>query len=189
MSFLDVLLVSFSVALNFFEPTMEIGATQKILQKKKTIVIGAAFGFAQIIVVALGMVMVVLIGLLVPHDIQAIVRPYISFAILLLSGLYMIFSAFQKKEVVECRQEMMPAKKYIKLAIEHSLRLVAVGAGIYCVYYDWITEILLIPAMSVLIAVLGLSYGYWRGVKYRKLPYFIGGILLCIMAFKVILIH
>jgi putative Mn2+ efflux pump MntP len=101
----------------------------------------------------------------------------------------MIFSAFQKREVVECRQEMMPAKKYIKVAIEHSLRVAAVGAGLYCVYYNWITEILLIPAMSIFIAILGLIYGYWRGVKFRKLPYLIGGILLCIIAFKVILIH
>jgi putative Mn2+ efflux pump MntP len=189
MSFLDMLLVSFSAALNFFEPTMEIGATQKSLQKKKTIIIGAAFGLAQIMVAALGIVMASLIGLLIPYEIQEIVRPYITFAILLLSGLYMIFSAFQNKEVVECRREMMPAKKYIKFAIEHSLRVVAVGAGIFFVYYDWITEILLISTMSVLIAILGLSYGYWRGFKYRKLPYFIGGILLCIIAFKIILIH
>jgi putative Mn2+ efflux pump MntP len=188
MSFLDVLLVSFSVALNFFEPTMEIGATQKNLQKKKTIIIGSVFGLVQIVVAALGIITAVLIGLLIPHDIQAIVRPYITFAILLLSGLYMIFSVFQKKEVIECRQEMMSAKKYIRLAIEHSLRVVAVGAGIYCVYHDWITEILLIPVMSILIAILGLCYGYWRGFKYRKLPYFIGGILLCIMAFKIILV-
>ena len=87
MSFFDVLLVSLSIALNFFEPTMEIGATQKSLPKKKTIIIGGTFGFAQIMVVALGIAMVGLIGLLIPSDIQAIVRPYITFAILLLSGL------------------------------------------------------------------------------------------------------
>ena len=189
MSFLDMLLVSFSAALNFFEPTMEIGATQKSLQKKKTIIIGAAFGLTQIMVAALGIVMALLIGLLIPYEIQEIVRPYITFAIFLLSGLYMVFSAFHKKEVIECRQEMMPAKKYVKIAIEHSLKVVAVGAGIYCIYSNWIMEIFLIPAMSVLIAILGLIYGYWRGVKYRKLPCLIGGILLCIIAFKIILIH
>jgi putative Mn2+ efflux pump MntP len=168
---------------------MEIGATQKSLQKKKAIIIGTTFGFAQIMVVVLGIAMVGLIGLLIPYDVQAIVRPYITFAILLLSGLYMVFSAFHKKEVIECRQEMMPAKKYIRIAVEHSLKVIAVGAGIYCTYSNWIMEILLIPVMAVLIAILGLIYGYWRGVKYRRLPYLIGGILLCIIAFKVILIH
>jgi len=186
MSFFDVLLVSLGVALNFFEPTMEIGATQKSLPKKKTIIIGAAFGLAQIVFAALGIIAAVLIGLLVPHDIQAIVRPYITFAVFLLSGAYMIFAAFQRKEVIERRQVMITAKKYIRLAVDHSLKVGAVCAGIYCMYDNWISEILLIPAMSVLIAILGLCYGYWRGVKYRKFPYLIGGAILCALAFKII---
>ncbi len=188
MSSVDLLLATFGVSLIFFEPAMEIGATQKNLTKKRIAVIGIAFGLAQMVVAALGVALALLIGLLIPDEIQIIIRPVITFVILIVSGIYMLYFAFLKREIIEFRKASMTAKKSIALAGKYSLPVIAVCVGLYCVSYDWLAEILLIPIMSVLLAILGLFCGYRIGFKYRKVSYLVGGIILCIIAFKAIML-
>lgn len=188
MKYIEILLISLAVALNYFRPAAEIGATQKTLPKGKVAIVGVAFGLVQLVVTGIGIGMALLIGLVIPKQLQIMANPHIVFVVLLLLGAYMINYAFMVKEIDESRKELPGIKSYIKTAAENIIISATACTAMYCVYGDLLAELLLAPAASLLLTAGGAAYGYWRGYGMRKAPYFIGGAILYLLAFKMILI-
>lgn len=167
MKYIEILLISLAVALNYFRPAAEIGATQKTLPKRKVVIVEAAFGLVQLVVMGIGIGMALLIGLVIPKQMQIMANPYIIFTVLLLLGAYMIHYAFVVKEIDESRKELPGIKSYIKTAAENIIISTTACAAIYCAYSDLIMELLLVPTVSLLLTASGAAYGYWCGYGMR----------------------
>lgn len=187
MNILTVLLASIGLSIHVFHTTLKIGATQVNLKNTKTTLMGLIFGLVQILMLILGIVLSLIIEDLTSMTIISEIYKYLAFAFLFVLGFKMLHSVFSEINFEEKRQEAISLKICTIIAIRTSLEAFIVGMGIYYFNPDTIYDILCVLVCSTLAAILGLWYGYWNGFYYSKKLCLLGGILLSVTAFKIIL--
>ena len=102
-------------------------------------------------------------------------------------GIYMIIKGIKKKNVLERRKDEIEWKKTTLLAMVTSVDAFFVGMGLGFLDTAMIEESLVLLPVTVLEAVIGIFAGYRLGLKENRRAYWIGGALLLLASFDVIL--
>ena len=102
-------------------------------------------------------------------------------------GIYMILKGIRKKKVLERRKDEIEWKKTTFLALITSVDAFFVGMGLGFLDTAMIEESLVLFPVTVLEAVIGIFAGYRLGLKENRRAYWVGGALLLLASFDVIL--
>ena len=105
---------------------------------------------------------------------------YISFAIFLGLGIYLIIKAARGKEIEERKAERLESRQFAMWMAITSLDVFIAGIGfgfLDTVFFKTFIVILLITPVSV---IAGLYAGWWAGCQARKKIVAVGGCLLLI---------
>ena len=102
-------------------------------------------------------------------------------------GGYMILKGIRKKKVLERRKDEIEWKKTTFLALITSVDAFFVGMGLGFLDTAMIEESLVLFPVTVLEAVIGIFAGYRLGLKENRRAYWVGGALLLLASFDVIL--
>lgn len=112
---------------------------------------------------------------------------WIAFFLLSIVGLNMMKEAF-KKDNGELNDDL-GLKEMIVLAIATSIDALAVGITFSFLKVNILLAVMLIGIITFIISAIGVKIGNIFGKKYEKKAELIGGIILTLLAIKIVLEH
>lgn len=183
MSYLDLLLLSLSLAMDCFAVSCAAGVFQPKLQKGQVMLFAFSFGFFQAMMPLIGW----FCGEAVVEHLSR-VAPWIAFLILLFIGGKMLVEGIRNRE--EDRFDITKMRTVLALSIATSIDALAVGFGFAMmqnVRIGW--AVLNIGVVSFLMSLLG--YGLtkrWSHCIKANIAEIVGGLVLIGIGLKILLI-
>lgn len=191
MSFIEILLISISLAMDAFAVAICNGLTIKDINWKKANTVGLYFGTFQ--------ALMPIIGYYIASTFEQAITSidhWISFILLSSIGINMIKEAYESKnnkninnkEQLE-KESNKDAKTMIILAISTSIDALAVGITFACLRIK--ITILSISAgiITFILSVIGVKIGNKFGDKFEYKAESLGGIVLILLGIKILLEH
>lgn len=188
MTIIDILLLSAALAMDCFAISIVSGVIMGKPQWRSILTMALLFGFFQAFMPLIGWTGTSLFAVYIEKF-----DHWIAFALLAFIGIKMIRDAFSGNET----EHFNPARlaTQLVLAVATSIDALAVGISFACTDYSTLHALLLpltlIGVTSFVFSVggslLGLRYG--TNIAKRLKPELLGGIILLIIAFKVLLEH
>ncbi|BFL48610.1 hypothetical protein C3B58_01840 [Lactonifactor longoviformis] len=160
--------LALGLALHIFETTMEIGATQENWGKKKALVMGVLYAGVQLLLMALGGLAACLMQKLPAVHISGRFCHYSAALLLLMIAVRRFRNGTDKAGFLERREDPLSVKGCILRSVRTGLEAVIIGI---CLYYGNGGALwggICVLGLSVPGAVGGFLYGYWLGVKQKK---------------------
>ena len=182
MGCLEIILISIGLAMDAFAVSVCKGVQIKKLDYNKMIIVGLYFGSFQAIMPTIGY----LLGTTF-DDLVTQIDHWIAFVLLSFIGLKMIKETLKKEE--SNINEKLDLKTMLVLAIATSIDALAVGITFAFLNVNLILSILIIGIITFLISIIGVKIGNKFGNKYEKKAEFVGGLILILLGFKILLEH
>ena len=185
LSTMELLIVSVGLSIDVFVAAAYMGAGFSKIRWKNLVLLSVLFGGIQLGVLVLGN----LITLLSITRTKTAADRWEGLTVLIFAaiGIYMIIKGIKKKNVLERRKDEIEWKKTTLLAMVTSVDAFFVGMGLGFLDTAMIEESLVLLPVTVLEAVIGIFAGYRLGLKENRRAYWIGGALLLLASFDVIL--
>lgn len=180
MSIFEIVLIGISLAMDAFAVSICKGLSMKELNKKKTIIIGIYFGFFQFLMPT--------IGYFLGNSFEQIVKNvdhWIAFILLGTIGFNMVKESFDNE--IEKRNDKIDFKTMIFLAIATSIDALAVGLTFAFYDVNIILASVFIGIITFFLSVIGVILGFKFGDKFQNKAELVGGILLILIGFKILL--
>lgn len=182
MGLLEIVLIGIGLAMDAFAVSICKGLSMKKLEFKKTIIIALYFGIFQAIMPVAGYFLGVNFQSLVTS-----IDHWIAFILLAVIGGNMIKESFDDEE--EKRNDKVDFKTMIVLAIATSIDALAVGITFAFLKVNIILSVTFIGIITFIISILGVKIGNKFGDKFQNKAELVGGIILILMGFKILLEH
>ncbi len=184
MNIIEIILIGFSVAMDAFAVSICKGLSIKNVNYKKSFIVALWFGIFQAIMP--------LIGFCIGQTFESIiieVDHWISFVLLLLIGIDMILESIKHKD--EHLSDDLGFKTMIVLSIATSIDALAVGVAYSCAYgtSNAIVTFLVIGIITFILCFIGTMIGNKLEGKFKSISERVGGIILIILGFKILLEH
>lgn len=183
MSFLEILLISVSLAADAFAVSICKGLSLKKIDIKNAIKIGIWFGVFQALMPTIGF----FLGEASQHIITS-VDHWIAFILLAIIGGKMIFESFSHGD--EANSDLS-FKTMLVLSIATSIDALVVGIAYVCAYGSKNAAITfpMIGIITFMLSVIGVYVGNKFGSKYKNVAEFTGGLILGLLGVEVLLEH
>lgn len=183
MSFLEILLISVSLAADAFAVSICKGLSLKKIDIKNAIKIGIWFGVFQALMPTIGF----FLGEASQHIVTS-VDHWIAFILLAIIGGKMIFESFSHGEEVNSD---LSFKTMLVLSIATSIDALVVGIAYVCAYGSKNAAITfqMIGIITFMLSVIGVYAGNKFGSKYKNVAEFTGGLILVLLGVEVLLEH
>ncbi|NLJ89686.1 MAG: manganese efflux pump [Clostridiales bacterium] len=181
LSLLELFLIAIGVSMDAFAVAVCKGLSLKKNNIKNALIVALYFGIFQA-----GMP---LIGYLLGVQFQdsiGFIDHWIAFILLGAIGLSMIKEA---KDACERTDDSLCFKTMSVLAIATSIDALAVGVTFAFLKANIISSVLFIGIITFSFSFLGVKIGNVFGFKYKSKAEMLGGIILILMAFKILLDH
>ena len=186
LSTMELLIVSVGLSIDVFVAAAYMGAGFSKIRWKNLVLLSVLFGGIQLGVLVLGN-LITLLPLLSITRTAADRWEGLTVLIFAALGIYMILKGIRKKKVLERRKDEIEWKKTTLLALVTSVDAFFVGMGLGFLDTAMIEESLVLFPVTVLEAVIGIFAGYRLGLKENRRAYWVGGALLLLASFDVIL--
>ena len=175
LSTMELLIVSVGLSIDVFVAAAYMGAGFSKIRWKNLVLLSVLFGGIQLGVLVLGT--------------KTAADRWEGLTVLIFAalGIYMILKGIRKKKVLERRKDEIEWKKTTLLALVTSVDAFFVGMGLGFLDTAMIEESLVLFPVTVLEAVIGIFAGYRLGLKENRRAYWVGGALLLLASFDVIL--
>ena len=185
LSTMELLIVSVGLSIDVFVAAAYMGAGFSKIRWKNLVLLSVLFGGIQLGVLVLGNLM----PLLSITRTKTAADRWEGLTVLIFAalGIYMILKGIRKKKVLERRKDEIEWKKTTLLALVTSVDAFFVGMGLGFLDTAMIEESLVLFPVTVLEAVIGIFAGYRLGLKENRRAYWVGGALLLLASFDVIL--
>ena len=190
MDLLAVVLLAVGLAMDAFAVSICKGLAMRKLKMSKAVIIGLWFGGFQALMPFIGYIL----GSKFEKFINA-VAPYVGFFLLVLIGGNMIKEALHSEDEVET--DSTDFKEMLVLAIATSIDALAVGITFACVpisitssisrFANTMIGIGIIGVITFIISIIGVKIGNIFGSKYKNKAEFAGGVILILIAIKIII--
>lgn len=151
------------------------------LKPRNVVTVGLYFGGFQALMPLAGF----LLGSLFESLVTA-VDHWIAFVLLGIIGINMIKESFGEAESIDGSFGVMAM---LPLAVATSIDALAMGITFACLEVEIIPAIILIGATTFVLSAVGICLGNRFGGRYRGKAEFVGGIILVLMGFKILLEH
>lgn len=183
MLFLETFALSIGVSMDAFAVSLCKGLSQKRIRLKHCILIGGWFGGFQMLMPLIGYYA----GSYFEHSIKAYDH-WVIFALLCLIGLQMIKES--RSNETETLNDSFGFRSMLPLAIATSLDALAVGISLSLIDdMNVFFSLIMIGLTTFSFSAIGLLIGSRVGTKYKSKAELLGGIILIVIAFKILLEH
>lgn len=182
MGIVEILILSISLAMDAFTISVCKGISLKELDLKKACLVGFYFGFFQALMPVLGF----LLGLSF-KNIFLFIDHWIIFVLLVVIGANMVYEAYcnndnEMNEYIDLYSMFLPA-------LATSIDAFAVGITFVFLEINILITIIIIGLITFIITSIGVFVGNKVSNINKRLAKYIGGIILIILAFKILLEH
>ena len=181
MEFTEVLFISVGVGMDAFAVSICKGLSMIKMKWKNAIVIGLYFGIFQ--------ALMPWIGYMLGRNFSSVITKidkYIAFFLIVSIGINMLIEAFKKKDEGEINDDIHPRTMFI-LAIATSLDALAVGVTFAFLKVSILKPIISIGLMTFLLSLIGVKIGNIFGKKYKMHSQIAGGVILILIAIKILI--
>ena len=182
MSIIEIALIGIALAMDAFAVSICKGLAMSKMNYKKTIIIALFFGVFQALMPLLGY----FLGNAFANSIAAIDH-WIAFILLGLIGINMIKEALDDE--IECVDDTLRIGDLIMLSIATSIDALAVGITFAFFKVSILSAISIIGIITFILCVIGVKIGNVFGEKYKSKAEIIGGIILILIGFKILIEH
>ena len=186
MSIIEIILLSFGLAMDAFAVSICKGLTLKKMDWKKLLIAGGYFGVFQAIMPLIGYFLIKLFKQ--NEAISNFITKYdhwIAFILLIIIGINMIIESFAKEEV----DGNFGFKKMFVLAIATSIDALSVGITFatmeLAINIYW--TVLIIGGITFILSALGVFIGNVFGLKFKQPAEIVGGVVLILIGLKILL--
>lgn len=186
MSIIEIILLSFGLAMDAFAVSICKGLTLKKMDWKKSLIAGGYFGVFQAIMPFIGYCLIKLFKQ--NEAISNFITKYdhwIAFILLIIIGINMIVESFAKEEV----DGNFGFKTMFVLAIATSIDALSVGITFatmeLAINIYW--TVLIIGGITFILSALGVFIGNVFGLKFKQLAEIAGGVVLILIGLKILL--
>ena len=187
MSFIDLILLAFSLAMDCFSVSIASGAILRSWQGKTIVRISFLFGLFQALMPLLGWLAVIHFAASL-----AIYGHWIAFAMLLFIGSKMIWEAIHGDGEAEAFHPQH-LRTQLLLAIATSIDALAVGVSMAVTGYTSMGQLWWPLTVIGVVSLVMSLVGHWLGISFGKSiarriqPELIGGIILVLLGIKILL--
>ena len=186
MSIIEIILLSFGLAMDAFAVSICKGLTLKKMDWKKSLIAGGYFGVFQAIMPFIGYCLIKLFKQ--NEAISNFITKYdhwIAFILLIIIGINMISESFAKEEV----DGNFGFKTMFVLAIATSIDALSVGITFatmeLAINIYW--TVLIIGGITFILSALGVFIGNVFGLKFKQPAEIAGGVVLILIGLKILL--
>lgn len=186
MSIIEIILLSFGLAMDAFAVSICKGLTLKKMDWKKSLIAGGYFGAFQAIMPFIGYCLIKLFKQ--NEAISNFITKYdhwIAFILLIIIGINMIVESFAKEEV----DGNFGFKTMFVLAIATSIDALSVGITFatmeLAINIYW--TVLIIGGITFILSALGVFIGNVFGLKFKQPAEIAGGVVLILIGLKILL--
>ena len=186
MSIIEIILLSFGLAMDAFAVSICKGLTLKKMDWKKSLIAGGYFGVFQAIMPFIGYCLIKLFKQ--NESISNFITKYdhwIAFILLIIIGINMIVESFAKEEV----DGNFGFKTMFVLAIATSIDALSVGITFatmeLAINIFW--TVLIIGGITFILSALGVFIGNVFGLKFKQPAEIVGGVVLILIGLKILL--
>lgn len=186
MSIIEIILLSFGLAMDAFAVSICKGLTLKKMDWKKSLIAGGYFGAFQAIMPLIGYFLIILFKQ--NEAISNFITKYdhwIAFVLLIIIGINMIRESFAKEEV----DGNFGFKTMFVLAIATSIDALSVGITFatmeLAINIYW--TVLIIGGITFILSALGVFIGNVFGLKFKQPAEIVGGVVLILIGLKILL--
>lgn len=177
----ELILIALGVSMDAFAVAICKGLSFKKNNIKKALIVGLYFGIFQA-----GMP---LLGYMVGIQFQSyiiVIDHWIAFLLLGAIGINMV-----KESQCDCdsADDSLDFKSMSILAIATSIDALAVGVTLACLQVNIVTSASFIGMVTLILSIIGVKIGSIFGIKYKSKAELFGGIILLIVAIKILLEH
>ena len=182
MSLLEIVLISFGLAMDAFAVSICKGLSMKKMNWKKALIIAAYFGGFQAIMPLVGF----LLGNTLSGAFESIDH-WVAFILLGIIGAEMIKNSFDKEE--DKRNDKVDIKTMTILATATSIDALAIGVTFSFLRAKIILSAIIIGVITFVLSLIGVKTGNKFGDKLQNKAELIGGIILIFLGIKILLEH
>lgn len=186
MSIIEIILLSFGLAMDAFAVSICKGLILKKMDWKKSLIAGGYFGVFQAIMPLIGYFLIKLFKQ--NEAISNFITKYdhwIAFILLIIIGINMIIESFAKEEV----DGNFGFKTMFVLAIATSIDALSVGITFatmeLAINIYW--TVLIIGGITFILSSLGVFIGNVFGLKFKQPAEIVGGVVLILIGLKILL--
>ena len=176
----EILFLSVGLGMDAFAVAICKGLSMIKMKWKNAIVIALYFGIFQALMPVIGY----FLGSKLSNAITK-VDNYIAFFLIASIGVNMLIEAFKKEDKEEFNDDIS-IKTMIVLAIATSLDALAVGVTFAFLKISIIEPIISIGVITFLLSLLGVKIGNVFGEKHKKHAQIAGGVILILIAIKIL---
>lgn len=180
MGIFELITISISLAMDAFSASICKGLKQTKLNLKNSLIVGTYFGLFQSIMPTIGYYL----GNFFSDKIKAFDH-YIAFFLLLFIGISMIKDTKENKDI----NYNLNFKEMFILSIATSIDALIIGITFSFLNVNLLMSIIIIGLITFILTSIGYNIGTYFGIKYQKKSQIIGGLILIIMGFKILIEH
>ncbi|MGI6104847.1 MAG: manganese efflux pump MntP family protein [Raoultibacter sp.] len=189
MGFIELVFIAIGLSMDAFAVSIVKGLNMRKLNLGQAALIALFFGGFQALMPLLGW----LLGIQFQHYIES-VDHWIAFVLLAFIGAKMIFDALRSEKGSEPdaatrSEQKLDIKELFLLAIATSIDALAIGITFAFLQVDIVPAALLIGLVTFVLAFGGVIVGNRFGAKYEKGSMIVGGVVLILIGFKILLEH
>ena len=182
MGILEIVLIAIGLAMDAFAVSICKGLSMKKMSWKKAIIVGLYFGIFQAIMPVIGYFLGAAF-----ENIVVQIDHWVAFILLVAIGVNMLREAFTNDS--ENINDDVNFKTMIVLAIATSIDALAIGISFAFLQTNILIAALIIGIITFVLSLLGVKIGNKFGDKYERKAETVGGLILILMGFKILLEH
>lgn len=182
MNLFDLIVTAIALSMDAFAVSVSKGLSTPHVRAKHCVICGVYFGGFQ--------ALMPLLGFLLASSFAEYIKTYdhwIAFVLLALIGVNMIREALSKEE--ERLDPSFSVKTMLLLAIATSIDALATGVSFALTETNIWEAIAITGATTFLFSVAGVKVGSIFGAKYKSRAELVGGVILVLMGFKILVEH
>lgn len=182
MGILELFLIAVGLSMDAFAVSICKGLSVQRLELKHALLAGAYFGGFQALMPTIGY----LLGTQFEHLIVSIDH-WIAFALLLFIGGNMIKESREEED--DELDDDFSVKAMLLLAIATSIDALAMGVTFAFLRVDIVAAVLFIGCITFVCSAAGVKIGHAFGARFKSKAELVGGVILILMGFKILLEH
>lgn len=180
MNTVEIIVIAAGLSLDVFAYMLCKGAVMAEIKKSMLLKAGIIFTVWQTLSLIAGSMITMLpmvdaLGIKVVRDSR-----YVSVAIFLILGLYMIFKSRKDRQIVEHREEYIEYKQIFLWACITSMDAFLAGIGMGFTEINLLLMAVVVVVTTILAVIGGLYAGWWMGCQSPQKFVLCGGLILLI---------
>ncbi|MDU8923423.1 manganese efflux pump MntP family protein [Pasteurellaceae bacterium LIM206] len=182
MSFYTLWAVAFGLSMDAFAVSVCKGLSMPSFRWSNALKAGFYFGLFQAIMPLLGF----LLGVRFSESVKSFDH-WLAFGLLSLIGINMLRAAFSDGE--EQCDGSFSVKTMLTLAVATSIDALVIGVSFAFLTVNIVPAVFIIGSITAVLSVIGVKSGYFLGSRIRSKAEILGGVVLIVMAVKILLEH